>query len=103
MKENTVSEDAKGFYEEKGYVRQMVILPKAHKDKMKKLAKVYGISQGAVVEVLLDKMNLNTLGPYFEEKHKSKSGGKTTKTELVKKMKDLTPEQIAAIEVIIGK
>lgn len=97
------AQEQKGFYEAKGMVRHMVILTEKHRDKLKKIAKTYGIKQGDVVEVLMDTADLARIGSQLEAKKKATKGGTTTKTELVKKMKDLTPEQIAQIEAIISQ
>lgn len=91
------------FYKDKGKLRYTVITTEQHREKLNKIAKTYRISQGDVIEVLLDQANLGLLGHHFDAKRESKSDGKLTKTELMKKMKGLTPEQLAAIEKIIGQ
>lgn len=99
---DTSQEQAKGFYEQKGMVRHMLILPETHKQKLKKIAGVYGLTQGEVVEVMLDQINLNMIGGHFEAKKTSKGAGKSTKADLIKKMKALTPAQMKAIEAILA-
>lgn len=93
-----------GFYEEKGMKRHMLIMSKEHHAKLKTLAKQFKLTQGEVAEVMLDQIDVDGLMPHMEAKRKAKKSGAgvTTKTELVKKMKDLTPEQIAAIEKILA-
>jgi hypothetical protein len=92
----------KGYYEQRGYVRHMIILPDSYKAKLKKLAKSYMISQGEVIEVFLDQSNLSTLDEDFKNKRQSKVGDKSSKAELLRKMKDLTPEQLAEIQKIVN-
>jgi hypothetical protein len=69
---------------------------------LKKIAKTFNLTQGEIVEVMLDQINLNQIGGYFESKKAEKNNGKSTKTDLVKKMKGLTTGQLAAIEAIIN-
>jgi hypothetical protein len=89
-----------GFYENKGKVRYTLILDKEAKDKLTKLAKAYKITQGEVAEVLIDKFDLNVFDAHFTAKRANKE---TTRTDLVKKMINLTPEQIAAIDAILSR
>lgn len=93
----------KGFYEQKGMVRHTIILTEANKTKLKETAKTYKITQGDVVEVLLDQMDLNQIGPHFEVRHAGKDTGKTSKSELVKKLTAASPETLAAIEVLLNQ
>jgi len=101
----TDAAEEKGFYESKGYARHMLILPVAHKEKLKRLAKHFGITQGEALEVMLDHLDLTRMGGHFEAKRQAKKSrsGPTTKTDLIKKMKDLSAEQISAIEAILDK
>lgn len=91
-----------GFYEQKGMVRHMIILPEAHKVKLKRIAKTYAITQGEVVEVMLDQINLDQMGSHFEAKRALKDDGRLSKSVLVNKMKTLSPEQMRAIEAIMA-
>lgn len=101
MTENA-RESTDDFYKDKGLIRHMIVISELDRAKLKKVAKHYSIKQGDVVSVLLEQMNLATIGKHFEARRVALKGeAKTTKTELVKKMKDLTPEQMAAIEAII--
>ena len=97
-------EEKKGFYEQKGMVRHTLILSEAHKKQLKELSKTAGITQGDLIEVLIDFAVANDLSEAFETKRNSRSDGRTTlKSALTKKLKDLSPEQLAAIEKIVGK
>lgn len=51
---------------------------------------------------MLNQLNLGLMGQHFEAKHLAKDDGKTSKTELSKMMRDATPEQLAAIQAILG-
>lgn len=102
MSENAVK-STDDFYRDKGLIRHMIVISEQDRDALKKLAKDFSVKQGDVVSVLLEQMNLASIGKHFEARRVALKGEtKTTKTELVKKMKDLTPEQIAAIETILA-
>lgn len=90
-------------YSEKGMIRQMIILPEAARDHLKAVAKQFKLTQGEVVEVLLAVAPeiMADLEDHFEAKRANRKDGRTTKAELVKSMKGLTPEQIVAIQAII--
>ncbi|HJV26723.1 MAG TPA: hypothetical protein VJ673_13630 [Aromatoleum sp.] len=90
------------FYKEKGLVRHMVTMDEPHVTELKKVAKRFGIKQGDVVEVMLDQLDPARMGQHFEARKARDKPTTTTKTELVKKMKDLSPVQIAAIEAILA-
>lgn len=90
-----------GFYEDKGMKRRMVIMDDPHFAKLKTLAKSVKLTQGEFLEVLLDGADLEALKPLIDAKKNQKGGGKLTKSELIKKMKGLSPEQLAAIEAIV--
>jgi hypothetical protein len=108
MTADTENEDQKApdFYKTKGLIRHMVILPKEYKEKLKQIAKHFRITQGEVVEVFLDLEVTEELGSLFAArrtaKDDAKPDGKSPRSELFKKMKDLTPEQLAAIEAILA-
>jgi ABC-type sugar transport system ATPase subunit len=103
MTENTqAASRTTGFYEAKGMIRRTVILNKGYPDKLSKIAEDYSLSQGEVVEVFLDQFDANRLGEHLKAKKVAKKpSARLTKTDMVKKMKDLKPEQLAAIEAII--
>jgi hypothetical protein len=103
-------EKESGYYESKGMVRQMVVLTEAHKDRLKEFSKLHKITIGEVIEVLLDDMEPATAILRMEARRANKVDGragkrpeKLSKTRLIRNMKDLTPEQLAAIEAIVEK
>lgn len=96
-------DQSKGFYEAKGMVRQTVILTEGHKERLKQLAKLHNVTQGEVIEVLLDYTDFEMFADKFKAKKAVKSEGKLTKGDLLKKMTNLTPEQLAAIAAIVSK
>jgi len=90
------------FYKDKDVARYTMVLSEPHKDKLKKVSKTYGISQGEVVEVLLDQMNLGLLGGHFEAKRKSKTSDRISQRAVIEQLKGLTPEQLKAVEAAIA-
>lgn len=92
-----------GFYEEKGMARYTMILPREHKDKIAAVAKSFKISQGEVVEVLLEEMEVSMLRSRFEAKRNAKRSNKSSRREILEKMKGLTPEELKAVEETIVK
>lgn len=107
MSEDQNQGKATGFYEKKGMARYTLILTETHKTKLKGVATAYGISQGDVVEILLDQMNTNHLDPFLKAKRNSKIDGRSpgglTQTAVIKKFKGATPEQLAAIAAILNQ
>ena len=103
MSEN--QDRSQGFYEQQGKVRHMVILEKDSKTRLKDLSKRFNLTQGEVLDVMIEHGNIDELAAAgkFEEKKAGKREGKVTKGELLKKMKDLTSEQLAAIDAIVSK
>jgi hypothetical protein len=80
--------------------RFTIIVTKEHRVKLNKFAKSYKITQGEVVEVLLDYLERNEdlLRSHFEAKREVKVDGRGKKSELFDRFKKLTPEQIALLE-----
>lgn len=95
-------DQSKGFYEQRGMVRQTVIMTEAHKNKLKEVAKRYAITQGEVVEVLLDSADMDAMGQFLTERRNGKLAQRETKTDLSKRLKGLSPEKRAAIEAILA-
>jgi hypothetical protein len=91
-------DQSKAFYEQKGMVRRTVIMTKEHIDKLRALAKKFVLTQGEVIEVLLDNVE-NVNGGKFIAKRVIKGDSKV----LVKKLKNLSPEKLAQIEALIGE
>jgi hypothetical protein len=94
---------SKDFYAEKGMTRHMVILTHEHRNALKAESKKVSLTQGEFIEVLLDNTDFDTLSEKFKEKKAGKTEGKLTKADILKKMTNLTPEQLAAIEAIVTK
>lgn len=98
-----------GFYEAKGMIRRTVILNKCYPETLAKLAEDYGITQGEVVEALLDYASENDLKETFIAKgsvarNAATNPKKITKTAVVKAIqsdKEITPEKLAQIEAIL--
>lgn len=99
-KENSMATD---FYKEKDMTRYTLILPKPHKEKIEKLAKVYHISQGAVIEVLLDNMDDVALTKHFETRRQAKGTHKGSRRQIIEAMKNLTPDQLKALATNISQ
>ncbi len=83
--------------------RHMLVVGEAHKVKLKKLSKHFRLTQGEIVGVLLDKLDLSRMTPYFEEVRNEKVDSRTSKSAMLARMKDLTQEQLAAIERLISE
>lgn len=94
-------DQSKGFYEQRGMVRHMIVLPEQSKAALKEIAKTHGITQGEVVEVLLNQMDSALLAQHFEAKRSSKVGIRTAKSDLANKLLNLSAAQLAAITAII--
>jgi hypothetical protein len=90
-----------GFYEAKGMVRRTIILSENHFKKLKDSAKQVRLTQGEVLEVLLDNADFDALAGQFQVKRQSKQGGRQVDSALVKKMKGASPEKLAQIQAIL--
>lgn len=97
------NEESKDYYKQKGMTRLTVILGETGHARLRDLAKEEGLSQGDIIEVLLFNSAIVADQGFFEAKRQSKIAGRTEKTSLAKKLKNLTPEQRAQIEAIVGK
>lgn len=102
----TTDRQNKGFYEAKGLSRYTMILAKKHKDKLAEIAEKYEMSQGNVIEVLLDTFSDNLSGATLREKAKTvpKGGRKSngpTQLEVLKMLKGMTTEQLSAAQAAI--
>ena len=97
--------ETKNYYEAKGMFRQMIPLSEAHKTRLKNLAKCYSLNPGEVVEVMLDNMNIAALEGAFHQKQAAKMSNRSVsvRSELLKQMKGLSPEQLMEIQAIIAK
>lgn len=69
------------------------------------VSKRFKLSQPEVISILIKTMNVESLTPAFEEarndKLKERSAAVAVKRGVIGKFKDLTPEQLAAIEAIV--
>lgn len=79
--------------------RWTVVLPQAYKNKVEDFASKHRITQGEVLEVLLDQINVEVIGSHFEAKRENKVAqrGKMSETKkvLMEKLKDMSPDEIA--------
>lgn len=83
--------------------RHMLVVGEVHKAKLKKLSKHFRLTQGEIVGVLLDKLDLSRMTPHFEELRNSKVDSRTSKSAILTRMKDLSQDQLAAIERLIAE
>jgi hypothetical protein len=83
-------------------IRHMITLPEQQKEKLKKLSKDFHLTQGEIVDVLLEQIDLSLMGQHFEARRNGKLSGRSIQTDLIKKMKGLSQEQIAAIQSILS-
>ncbi len=83
--------------------RHTVVVSESYKGKLKAVAKTYHLTQGEVIEVLLDQMNLSQVGGHLEARRRSKETGRTTQKDVIDALKGLTPEQLKAAEEALAK
>jgi uncharacterized protein (DUF885 family) len=78
--------------------RFTVVSDKEHKAKLDVIAKQYKITQGEVIEVMLDNGDFDQLDPFLQAKRAAKVSGREklseTKSKLLDKLKDLSPEAL---------
>lgn len=97
------------FYEEKGQVRFMMVVSKEHKAELGRIRKIYGVSQGALLEMFLDLYPAfnSTFENAFENaamsRRNAKKSVRVSSSALGKKLKGLSKEQLQAIEKIIDE
>jgi hypothetical protein len=91
------------FYASRGQARYMVITKLEVKDRLKEIGKLHGISQGDVVDVLVENANFSDLTDALEEKRVARQAmdGRIT-NDLTKRIKALSPEKQAEIEKILA-
>ena len=94
-------------YKSRGLTRYTLILPETHKTAIETLAKRHKITQGQIIEVLLENMpDEEILAPFFRHKAETKTDGRSKKhpkRELLKDMKDLTLEQLAQLAAQVAQ
>lgn len=100
MSDTKEQDRSPGFYEARGKVRHMLILEKSSKERLKEIAKRFGLTQGEVADVLIANADINALEANGLFRLKAETGG-VKKTALAKKMKEATPEQLAEIQRIL--
>jgi hypothetical protein len=92
----------KAYYASKGQVRYTVLLSNAHRAKIDQLTETFKLSQGDIIEVLLDHVDEVALKSPFEAKKANKvdGRGKVTgvKGEILAELKDMTPEQLETLK-----
>ena len=93
------TDDPKAFYDAQGITRHMLLIRNSQLTVLKDLAKEFRIKQGEVVEVLVDNMDREALRAAFEAK---RGDAGVTRNSLVKQLKDMTPEQLAELERLMG-
>jgi predicted DNA-binding ribbon-helix-helix protein len=111
MNENVIPEKELSKYEksmkENGLIRASFNMAETHKDAIEALAKKHKITQGQVIEVLLEQMRgEEELASFFKLKAETKTDGRSKKhpkRELLKDMKDLTPEQLAQLAAQVAQ
>ncbi len=86
---------------DKRITRSAVSLTESHKYMVAKIAKTYRLTRGEVIEVMLDRLNLDLLGPHFQARRKLKESIRVTQASVIKKFKGATPEQLAEIARIL--
>ncbi|MDO9334056.1 MAG: hypothetical protein Q7T57_05990, partial [Dehalococcoidales bacterium] len=92
------------YYDEKGKVRFMMVTSKEHKAELTRRCKSLGISQGAMLEVLLDLydgLDPQAIKDAAAKQQVSKRSGRVSTSAVSKKLKGLPKEQLAAIEKFI--
>ena len=104
--EKELSKSAKSL-KENGLIRVGICIPETHKTAIETLAKRHKITQGQIIEVLLENMpDEEILAPFFRHKAETKTDGRSKKhpkRELLKDMKDLTPEQLAQLAAQVAQ
>lgn len=78
--------------------RYTVVVGKLAQARLASIAKQFKISQGAVMEVMIDNVDVQVLEDQFKARREQKVQSRGSKTELLEKMKKLTPEQRAYLE-----
>lgn len=80
--------------------RYTIILPNDHQARLAVMAKTYKLSQGEILEGLIEHADMEKLGPIFAKMREDKVAGRQSKKELLKRLSKLDPEQLKALERI---
>jgi hypothetical protein len=78
--------------------RYTVVVGKLAQARLASIAKQFKISQGAVMEVMIENVDVQALEEQFRARREQKVQSRGSKTELLEKIKKLTPEQRAYLE-----
>jgi Spy/CpxP family protein refolding chaperone len=78
--------------------RYTVVVGKLAQARLASIAKQFKISQGAVMEVMIENVDVQALEDQFKARREQKVQSRGSKTELLEKIKKLTPEQRAYLE-----
>lgn len=78
--------------------RYTVVVDKLAQTRLASIAKQFKISQGAVMEVMIQNVDVQALEEQFKARREKKVQSRGSKTELLQKIKKLTPEQKAYLE-----
>jgi Spy/CpxP family protein refolding chaperone len=78
--------------------RYTVVVGKLAQARLASIAKQFKISQGAVMEVMIENVDVQALEEQFKARREQKVQSRGSKTELLEKIKKLTPEQRAYLE-----
>jgi transcriptional/translational regulatory protein YebC/TACO1 len=88
--------------EVKSEPRTAVMVVKATHESIVKLAEQFGISQGSVVEVLVEQADFEKLKPHLiAHKHAKTAALKNPAGVISKKLKTLTPEQLVTVQKLL--
>lgn len=96
--------DPSTFYEEKGLKRHMIIVKPETQTKLKEVAKKHKVIQGEIIDVLMERVDVDQFAELFSAIRSAKTRAATVspKMELKKKITGATPEQLAQIEAILA-
>ncbi|MFT4064301.1 hypothetical protein [Paraburkholderia sp.] len=78
--------------------RYTVTVNKLAQSRLASIAKQFKISQGAVMEVLIENADISALEEQFRARREQKVQSRGTKSRMLEKLKSLTPEQRAYLE-----
>lgn len=74
--------------------RFTVVCDEQHQDALAVLAKRYKITQGEVIEVMLDHMNEEDFAAHFEARRNEKVAARKSKSALMERLSGLSAEQV---------
>jgi Spy/CpxP family protein refolding chaperone len=82
--------------------RYTVVVGKLAQSRLASIAKQFKISQGAVMEVMIENVDVQALEEQFKARRELKVQSRGSKSELMNTLKALTPEQRAYLESLKG-